>query len=326
MNVMKTWAKPAVYMLSILVLSSCLARIPVGEDPEEGYYQNEPEVYKKDYDTVWDATVKAAEELDWKIKQKDKSSGKISFSPSYVYNARYKIPRRIYNEPSIDDADNSRTMSYLKSISYFEKATPKEAPPHPVYIREYLTVNVNDKSDDKTSVKADYKIVPYFDYKIGHLGTVRSRGVLEKGLYSRISEILSREKIAPPIPPPPSPSMEEVYQLSDIFFDFDRAEIRPDAIPVLLENIEQIKKEPELNIVIQGYADIRGTDEYNKRLAKRRADATKRFLIRHGINHRRITAISEGETFRFATGTTEEEYQLNRRSHFIPFVVEDGNQ
>lgn len=313
-------------VITVLFLSSCLARIPVGEEPEEGYYENKPESYEYSYDTVWDATLKAAHELDWEIAEADKSSGSIEFKPSWVYNARYEIPKRVYSEPTTGETDHSRTTSYLKSISYFEKATPDKAPPNPVYIKEYLNIDTESRGSEETLVKANYKIVPYFDNKIGHLGTVRSRGVVERKLYTRIGEILSKQKIEPPVPPPPSPSLVEFYQLSDIFFDFDRAEIRPDAIPVLLENVHKILNEPELNIVIQGYADVRGTDEYNKRLAKRRAEATKRFLVKHGVHHRRITAISEGETIRFATGTTEEEYQLNRRSHFIPFIVKDEDE
>lgn len=323
---MNSLAKKVAVLFSVILLSSCLAKIPVGDEPEEGYYENKTQIYEKDYDKVWDATVQAAEEMEWEIDWKDKPTGKIKFKPSYVYNAPFKPVNRVYSKPSLDDLDTSRTLSYLQEISYFEKATPEEAPPHPIYIREYLTVDVDKKGSEETGVKANYKIVPYFDYKIGHLGTARSRGRVEKALYSRVDEILRKEKVTPPMPPPPAPSLEEVFQLKDIFFDFDRHAIRTDAIPVLLETIETLKNEPELNIVIQGYADIRGTDDYNKKLARKRADATKMFLINHGINHRRITAVSEGETLKFATGTTESEYQLNRRSHFIPVVVSDKEE
>jgi len=326
MEMFNRGTRPVVILISLLLLTSCLAKIPTGQEPEGGYYKNEPRVYNKNYDKVWDATVKAAEELNWKIDWKDKPTGKIKFATSYVYNAYYKDTHRAYSEPSIDELDYSRTMDYLKKISYFEKATPEEAPPHPMYIKENLNIDVDKVKSEKTKVKANYKIVPFFDYKIGHLGTVSSRGRLEEALYTRIDELLNEEEITPPVPPRSSQGLEEIYQLSDIFFDFDKSNIRVDAIPVLLDNIETIKNNPELTIVIYGYADIRGTDDYNLRLARRRADATKMFLIRHGINHRRIIAVSKGETLRFATGTTESEYQLNRRSHFIPVKVEEKSE
>src|SRR3972149_6015088 len=65
--------------------------------------------------------------------------------------------------------------------------------------------------------------------------------------------------------------------------------------------------------------DIRGTPEYNLRLAQRRSDATKGYLVKLGVDPSRIITASGGETTQFAAGTTEEAYQLNNRADF--FVV-----
>ncbi len=107
-------------------------------------------------------------------------------------------------------------------------------------------------------------------------------------------------------------------ELKDIFFDFDRYTIRPDAAEVIKENAQILKQNPDLNVVIIGYADIRGPAEYNKRLAQKRAEATKAYLVRLGIDPARIKTESGGETTEFAAGSTEEAYQLNRRAHFVP--------
>ena len=117
----------------------------------------------------------------------------------------------------------------------------------------------------------------------------------------------------PPPPPPPIP----VSDLKDIFFDFDNSNIRMDAGAVLGENAEILMVDANVTVLIEGYADIRGTPAYNLQLAQRRADAAKAFLVGLGIDPSRITTASGGETTQFGAGTTEEAYQLNRRAHFI---------
>lgn len=107
-------------------------------------------------------------------------------------------------------------------------------------------------------------------------------------------------------------------ELKDIFFDFDRSNIRPDAAAVLDENADVINSKPSISVIIEGYADIRGSSAYNLRLAQRRADAAKAYLVRKGIDTSRIQTTSGGETTQFAAGSTEDSYQLNRRAHFVP--------
>lgn len=117
--------------------------------------------------------------------------------------------------------------------------------------------------------------------------------------------------VPPPPPPPPAP------ELKDIFFDFDKYNIRPDAAAVLEEDAQLLRDNPNMTVMIEGYADIRGTPAYNLRLAQRRADSTKAYLVQLGIDPMRIQTSSGGETEKFGAGTTEEAYQLNRRAHFI---------
>ena len=84
------------------------------------------------------------------------------------------------------------------------------------------------------------------------------------------------------------------------------------------ENAEILMVDANVTVLIEGYADIRGTPAYNLQLAQRRADAAKAFLVGLGIDPSRITTASGGETTQFGAGTTEEAYQLNRRAHFLP--------
>ncbi|MFB3147685.1 MAG: OmpA family protein, partial [Thermodesulfobacteriota bacterium] len=96
-----------------------------------------------------------------------------------------------------------------------------------------------------------------------------------------------------------------------------KSNIRTDAGAVLGENAEILMVDANVTVLIEGYADIRGTPAYNLQLAQRRADAAKAFLVGLGIDPSRITTASGGETTQFGAGTTEEAYQLNRRAHFI---------
>ena len=106
--------------------------------------------------------------------------------------------------------------------------------------------------------------------------------------------------------------------IQDIFFDYDRYNIRSDAISVLDQNAQVLRTNANVNVVIEGYCDIRGTDEYNLALGQRRAESTKNYLVRLGISPARIQAVSRGETTQWGEGTDEYAYQQNRRAHFIP--------
>ena len=114
------------------------------------------------------------------------------------------------------------------------------------------------------------------------------------------------------VPPPPAMGVD----MKDIFFDFDKSNIRADAEPILQENAQMLMDNPDLTVVIEGYADLRGSVQYNIGLAQRRADSTKSYLVNLGVDESRIEAIGIGETEQFGAGTSEAAYQLNRRSHF----------
>lgn len=307
----KYMKKPVFSLVTLFILAGCVGEVPI-EPPKRGFYKNEPVVLKASYDEVWSALILAVEEYGWDLKNIDKESGSIELMTSYVYNPSFEKYYRVYIEPANIEIENSKVKPYLRRISHYEKITPPPAPPNAKFVREELKIEVNSLSPSETQVKMNYKIMPYFDYKIGYLGAVRSNGYVEKKLFKRTNEILTEVNA-----PPPQPAEVEA-RLTDIFFDFDKYEIRSDAEPVLQESAEVLKNNPDLTIVIEGYADIRGTNEYNLRLGQKRANAAKEYLAKQGINPTRIETVSRGETTKFSAGTAEEAYQLNRRAHFIP--------
>ncbi len=109
----------------------------------------------------------------------------------------------------------------------------------------------------------------------------------------------------------------ESSMLKDIYFNFDRYDIRPDDAAVLQENAALLKKFPKVKIQIEGHCDERGTIEYNLALGERRANKTKDYLVSLGISPDRISTISYGKERPLDPGHHEEAWAKNRRAHTI---------
>jgi peptidoglycan-associated lipoprotein len=105
--------------------------------------------------------------------------------------------------------------------------------------------------------------------------------------------------------------------VKDIFFDFDKSNIRPDAREILNGNADFLLKNSNSKIVIEGHCDERGTAEYNMALGQRRAQEAKKYLVNLGIKEPRIKTISYGEERPFDPGHDEEAWAKNRRAHFV---------
>ncbi|PTN07481.1 WD40 repeat protein [Mangrovibacterium marinum] len=109
--------------------------------------------------------------------------------------------------------------------------------------------------------------------------------------------------------------------LTNIYFDYDKYNIRPDAVRVLDRMAETLAKYPDIDIKLEAHTDCRGTDEYNQKLSERRAKATLDYLVRKGIDKSRIEAIGFGETQLVNecaddVDCSEEKHQENRRTVF----------
>lgn len=106
------------------------------------------------------------------------------------------------------------------------------------------------------------------------------------------------------------------------YFDFNKSNLRDDAKAFLDQNINVLKKNSDLSIVINGYADSRGTDAYNKNLSVKRTNSVKEYFLQNGISKRRITAIvGYGESM-IENGCVdgvvcdEQQHQENRKVDF----------
>lgn len=97
-----------------------------------------------------------------------------------------------------------------------------------------------------------------------------------------------------------------------VYFAYDKSSLSAEAIAALDTQVEWLKKNPKVNVVVQGYCDKRGTAEYNLALGERRANAVKAYLVDQGICAGRITTVSYGKEYAFP-GDTEEAYAKSRR-------------
>jgi len=125
----------------------------------------------------------------------------------------------------------------------------------------------------------------------------------------------------PPVTPPPKPTVSDAEfwdsHIKDIFFDFDKYDIREDARQILSEDARALAERSHLRVTIEGHCDERGSEKYNLALGDRRANTTKEFLVGQGVSGDRVETISYGEERPFATGHDEESWAQNRRAHFV---------
>ncbi len=107
-----------------------------------------------------------------------------------------------------------------------------------------------------------------------------------------------------------------------VFFAFDSSAISPDSAEILDTQVKWLKKHENVNVVVQGYCDERGTREYNLALGERRANAVKQYLVSQGVAADRISTISYGKERPAVLGNNEAAWAQNRRA---VTVVKAGN-
>jgi len=110
---------------------------------------------------------------------------------------------------------------------------------------------------------------------------------------------------------------EKAIVLENIFYDFDRANIRPDAAQELDKLVQVLNDNPGISIELSSHTDARGSDVYNQDLSQRRAESAVEYIITKGIDRSRITAKGYGESRPVVrNATTDEQHQRNRRTEF----------
>ena len=117
----------------------------------------------------------------------------------------------------------------------------------------------------------------------------------------------------------PQPSEADLFakNVKDLFFDFNKATIRPDEIPVTDNNAKFLAQHPDIKIMIEGHCDDRGSEEYNLALGDSRANSLKESLEQQGVSADQLKTISYGKEKPFCTADDEQCWQQNRRDHVV---------
>jgi len=114
---------------------------------------------------------------------------------------------------------------------------------------------------------------------------------------------------------------ELLARIQDAYFDYDRHNLRPDALKALESDSHElgeiIRQYPDFKLKVEGYCDERGSAEYNLALGDRRAAAAKEYLVSMGLPGDQLTLTSLGKEQQICTDHTEECWQKNRRAHIV---------
>lgn len=128
---------------------------------------------------------------------------------------------------------------------------------------------------------------------------------------------LPEEGVASTALPADLAAVNKAGYLTDVFFDTNRHELRPDARETLSANAAWLRAHPTVKILVEGHCDERNTQDYNLALGWRRAHTVKEYLVSLGVDGGRIDTLSLGEERPFATCHEESCWWQNRRAHFV---------
>ena len=232
------------------------------------------------------------------------------------------------------------TLVFMLSIILFvgackKKVAPPPPPPPPAPSAPTASLSANPNTIDKgQSTTLTWQTTNATDVSIDGIGPVETSGsksitpadsttyrLSAKGTGGTQDATARVTVNAPPPPPPPAPSLTEqqlfAQSVKDIYFEYDKADIRADQQSALQADAQFLQQHPNIHITIEGHCDERGSTEYNLALGTNRADAVKNALVQGGVGGDRIKTISYGKEKPFCTESNETCWQQNRRGHFV---------
>ncbi len=136
----------------------------------------------------------------------------------------------------------------------------------------------------------------------------RIEGMIKKHIPKEVTKEIVVEK-------PTMTSMEK-WVLVGVNFEFNNTKLTAESYPILYDAAKTLLKNPDMKAEIQGYTDNIGSEDYNKKLAQKRADVVKNYLTSKGVSASRLRAIGYGESNPVADNKTADGRAMNRRIEF----------
>ena len=121
----------------------------------------------------------------------------------------------------------------------------------------------------------------------------------------------------------PALLIKKILKNVKIYFDYDKSHIRSDAASILDSAVKSLQHNPEASILITGNCDIRGSEKYNDKLGRARADAVKKYMLDNGIDESKIKIVSRGKLDAIAHVTDLVGMQKDRNAQFMVAEVEE---
>lgn len=121
----------------------------------------------------------------------------------------------------------------------------------------------------------------------------------------------------------PSLLVKKIIKNVKIYFDYNKADLRDDHIPILNNAVKTLQRNPEADILITGNCDARGSDEYNLKLGKKRGKTVEQFMLNKGIPEERIKIVSRGKLDAVAPISDLVGMQKDRNAQFMIAEVEE---
>jgi outer membrane protein OmpA-like peptidoglycan-associated protein len=199
----------------------------------------------------------------------------------------------------------------------------------------------NDGTNLKLSVRGDGSFTQEIKPNVDYVLLATCKGFLNHQEQLRVDPVTKSEEYVLQFP---LANISAPVLIENIFYDFDKATLRPESTTALDELVRLLNENPNITIELSAHTDYKGSDEYNEGLSQRRAESVVNYLIDHGIASDRLTPKGYGEgkpktikrkvaerypflkegdvlTEAFINNLSEEQQeqcnQLNRRTEFI---------
>lgn len=150
----------------------------------------------------------------------------------------------------------------------------------------------DDGTNLKLSVKGDGSFEQVIHPDVSYIILATCKGYLNHKEELRVDSVAQSEEYTLQFP---LPSIRVPVLIDNIFYDFDKATLRPESKTALDDLVKLLNENPNVTIELSAHTDYKGSAEYNKRLSQRRAEAVVEYLTEHGIARDRLTPVGYGK-------------------------------